>query len=105
MVRRKEALRREVIDDPLRGDADVSRMVQRAEPFGLDLGRAHQVALAAPVGSAALLDRAAIVVERVIVYRFGDRDVLVATEDGRLRCGLVPGEPSATSSSSWPTGR
>jgi sugar diacid utilization regulator len=97
MVRREEALRREVIDDLLRGDADVSRMVERAEPFGLDLGRAHQVALAAPVGSAALLDRAAIVVERVIVDRFGDRDVLVATKDGRVVV-LVPGEPSATSS-------
>jgi sugar diacid utilization regulator len=97
MVRREEALRREVIDDLLRGDADVSRMVERAEPFGLDLGRAHQVALAAPVGSAALLDRAAIVVERVIVDRFGDREVLVATKDGRVMV-LVPGEPSATSS-------
>lgn len=101
MVRREEALRREVIDDLLRGDADVSRMVERAEPFGLDLGRAHQVALAAPVGSAALLDRAAIVVERVIVDRFGDRDVLVATKDGCLVV-LVPGEPSATPS---PRGR
>jgi sugar diacid utilization regulator len=101
MVRREEALRREVIDDLLRGDADVSRMVERAEPFGLDLGRAHQVALAAPVGSAALLDRAAIVVERVIVDRFGDRDVLVATKDGRVVV-LVPGEPSATPS---PRGR
>ncbi len=101
MVRREEALRREVIDDLLRGDADVSQMVERAEPFGLDLGRAHQVALAAPVGSAGLLDRAAIVVERVIVDRFGDRDVLVATKDGRLVV-LVPGEPSATPS---PRGR
>jgi sugar diacid utilization regulator len=101
MVRREEALRREVIDDLLRGDADVSQMVERAEPFGLDLGRAHQVALAAPVGSAALLDRAAIVVERVIVDRFGDRDVLVATKDGRVVV-LVPGEPSATPS---PRGR
>ncbi len=53
MIRQEEALRREFIDDLLRGDADVSRMVERAEPFGLDLARAHQVALAAPVGSAA----------------------------------------------------
>jgi sugar diacid utilization regulator len=97
MVRQEEALRREFIDDLLRGDADVSRMVERAEPFGLDLGRAHQVALAAPLGSAALLDRAAIVVERVIVDRFGDREVLVATKDGRLVV-LVPGDLPATSS-------
>jgi sugar diacid utilization regulator len=97
MVRQEEALRREFIDDLLRGDADVSRMVERAEPFGLDLGRAHQVALAAPVDSAAALDRAAIVVERVIVDRFGDREVLVATKDGRLVV-LVPGDLPPTSS-------
>jgi sugar diacid utilization regulator len=97
MVRQEEALRREVIDDLLRGDADVSRMVERAEPFGLDLGRAHQVALAAPVGSAAEVDRAAIVLERVIVDRFGDRDVLVATKDGRVVV-LVPGELSEATS-------
>jgi sugar diacid utilization regulator len=97
MVRREEALRREVIDDLLRGDADVSRMVERAEPFGLDLGRAHQVALAGPKSSTADIDRAAIVLERVIVDRFGDRDVLVATKDGRLVV-LVPGEPSAARS-------
>ena len=99
MIRQEEALRREFIDDLLRGDADVSRMVQRAEPFGLDLARAHQVALAAPVGSAAVLDRAAVVVERVIVDRFGDREVLVATKDGRLVV-LVPGELPAMSSAS-----
>jgi sugar diacid utilization regulator len=96
MVRQEEALRREFIDDLLRGDADVSWMVERAEPFGLNLGRTHQVALAAPVGSGALLDRAAVVLERVIVDRFGDREVLVATKDGRLVV-LVPGDPPATS--------
>jgi sugar diacid utilization regulator len=97
MVRQEEALRREVIDDLLRGDADVSRMVERVEPFGLDLGRAHQVALAAPVSSAGEVDRAAIVLERAIVDRFGDRDVLVATKDGRV-VALVPGELSETTS-------
>jgi sugar diacid utilization regulator len=99
MIRQEEALRREFIDDLLRGDADVSRMVERAEPFGLDLARAHQVALAAPVGPAAVLDRAAVVVERVIVDRFGDREVLVATKDGRLVV-LVPGELPGMSSAS-----
>lgn len=96
MVRQEEASRLEFVDDLLRGDADVSRMVERAEPFGLDLGRAHQVALAAPVGSAAFLGRAAIVVERAIVDRFGDREVLVATKDGRLVV-LVPGDLPAAS--------
>jgi sugar diacid utilization regulator len=93
MIRQEESLRREVIDDLLRGDADVSAMVERAEPFGLDLGRPHQVALAASGGEAADVDRAAIVLERAVVDRFGDRDVLVATKDGRLMV-LVPGAPS-----------
>jgi hypothetical protein len=32
----------------LRGDADVARLVERAEPFGLDLTLGHVVVLAAP---------------------------------------------------------
>src|SRR3954466_4386786 len=48
MIRREEALRAEFVDDLLRGDADASRMVQRAEPFGIDLGKPHHVALIAP---------------------------------------------------------
>ena len=39
MVRWEETLRREFIDDLLRGDADVGRLVERAEPFGLDMAR------------------------------------------------------------------
>src|SRR3954447_15418215 len=60
MIRQEESARREFVDDLLRGDTDVARLVERAEPFGLDLGRSHQVLLAAPVGSAARLDRAAV---------------------------------------------
>jgi sugar diacid utilization regulator len=91
MIRQEESARREFVDDLLRGDADVSRLVERAEPFGLDLGRNHQVLLGAPVNSPASLDRAAVVMERIIVDRFGDRDVLIATKDGLLVI-LVPGE-------------
>ena len=91
MIRQEESARREFVDDLLRGDADVSRLVERAEPFGLDLGRNHQVLLAAPVNSPASLERAAVVMERIIVDRFGDRDVLIATKDGLLVM-LVPGE-------------
>src|SRR3712207_9108614 len=83
MIRHEEALRREFVDDLLRGDADVARMVQRAQPFGIDLGRPHHVVLAALKDGDGLVDRAAIVLERAIVNRFGDRDVLVATKDGR----------------------
>jgi sugar diacid utilization regulator len=89
MIRHEEALRREFVDDLLRGDGDISRMVQRAEPFGIDLGKPHHVVLAQPRGPDAALDRAATVVERLVVQRFGDRDVLVATKDGRI-VALLP---------------
>jgi sugar diacid utilization regulator len=98
MIRHEEAMRREFVDDLLRGDADVSRMVERAEPFGIDLGKAHHVALAAPRRDGAAIDRAAIVLERAVVDRFGDRDVLVATKDGRVVV-VVPGTATAAASS------
>jgi sugar diacid utilization regulator len=97
MIRHEEALRREFVDDLLRGDADISRMVQRAEPFGLDLGKPHHVVLAAPRDPDGKLDRAATVVERLIVQRFGDREVLVATKDGRIVI-LLPGASSVDAS-------
>lgn len=90
MIRHEESLRREFVDDLLRGDADVSRLVERAEPFGLDLGRSHRVALAEPDRAGQPVDRAAIVLERAVVARFGDREVLVATKDGKVVV-LVPG--------------
>jgi sugar diacid utilization regulator len=90
MIRQEEALRVEFIDDLLRGDADVSRMVERAEPFGIDLGKPHQVALVAPLDGDDAVDRVAIVLERAVVERFGDREVLVATKDGRVVV-VVPG--------------
>jgi sugar diacid utilization regulator len=82
MVRREETLRREFIEDLLRGDADVGRLVERAEPFGLDMGRPHQVALAAPTGRLGHADAVISTLERAVVHRFGDRDVLVAGKDG-----------------------
>jgi sugar diacid utilization regulator len=90
MIRQEETLRVEFVDDLLRGDADVSRMVQRAEPFGIDLGKPHQVALIAPRHGDGAVDRAAIALERAVVERFGDREVLVATKDGRVVV-VVPG--------------
>jgi sugar diacid utilization regulator len=97
MIRHEEALRREFIDDLLRGDADVSRMVERAEPFGLDLTKAHHVVIAAPMDGSGVIDRAAILLERLVVDRFGDRDVLVYTKDGRLVV-LIPTTSSPASS-------
>ena len=91
MIRQEESARREFVDDLLRGDTDVSRLVERAEPFGLDLGRSHQLLLAAPVRSPASLDKAVVAMERAIVERFGDRDVLIASKDDLLVM-LIPGE-------------
>ena len=91
MIRQEESARREFVDDLLRGDTDVSRLVQRAEPFGLDLSRSHQLLLAAPVRSPASVDKAVMVIERAVVERFGDRDVLIASKDDLLVM-LIPGD-------------
>jgi sugar diacid utilization regulator len=91
MIRHEEAQRAEFVDDLLRGDADVARLVERAEPFGVDLGKPHRVALVAPLDGDGAADRAAIALERAVVARFGDREVLVATKDGRVVV-VVPGE-------------
>lgn len=82
LIRREETLRRELIDDLLRGDAHLSQLVERAEPFGLDLTRAHQIALAQPAQRLSSIAAATTALERVVLDRFGDRDVLVATKDG-----------------------
>lgn len=83
-IRREESLRRELIDDLLRGDAHLSELVGRAEPFGLDLTRAHQVALAQPGQRLSSIATATSTLERVVLDRFGDRDVLVATKEGLI---------------------
>jgi sugar diacid utilization regulator len=82
MIRREETLRRELIEDLLRGGGHLSELVERAEPFGLDLTRAHQVALAQPAGRLSSIAAATSSLERVVIDRFGDRDVLVATKEG-----------------------
>jgi sugar diacid utilization regulator len=90
-IRREESLRREFIDDLLRGDADVAALVERAEPFGLDLAQTHQVALAASREAVRDLGLAARSVERAVVSRFGDREVLVATKEDLLVVLVPPG--------------
>lgn len=102
LVRREENLRRELIDDLLRGDSDLGTLVGRAEPFGLDLARAHQVALAAPSRRLPDTDAAISALEAVIFDRLGDRDVLVATKDGLLVV-LAPAE--VTQPEAAPSGR
>jgi sugar diacid utilization regulator len=94
LVRREENLRRELIDDLLRGDSDLGTLVERAEPFGLDLARVHQVALAAPSRRLPDSDAAISALESVIFDRLGDRDVMVATKD-RLLVVLAPADAAA----------
>jgi sugar diacid utilization regulator len=91
MARWEETLRREFIEDLLRGDADVGQLAERAEPFGLDMLRPHQVALAAPAGRLDEATPAISSVEHAIVREVGDRDVLVATKDGRIVVVAPPG--------------
>jgi diguanylate cyclase with GGDEF domain/PucR-like helix-turn-helix protein len=91
MVRWEETLRREFIEDLLRGDADVGRLVERAEPFGLDMARPHQVALAAPTGLLNNAEPAISPLEHAVVHWAGDRDVLVATKDG-LVVAITPAD-------------
>nr|WP_308257317.1 helix-turn-helix domain-containing protein [Pseudonocardia lacus] len=91
-VRWEENQRREFIEDLLRGDADVARLVERAEPFGLDMARPHQVALAAPTHPLDGADPVISDLERAVVNRVGDREVLVATKDGWIVV-IAPTDP------------
>jgi sugar diacid utilization regulator len=102
MVRWEETLRREFIDDLLRGDADVGRLVERAEPFGLDMARPHQVALAAPSGQLNETESAISALERAVVQWAGDRDVLVATKDGSI-VAVTPADTDVPGPRSGPT--
>jgi sugar diacid utilization regulator len=95
LVRQEEALRRELVDDLLRGDPDVARIVERAEPFGLDLGRPHQVVLARPADGLPEGDTSVSMLEAFILDRFGDREVLVATKEGLLVV-LIPATVPST---------
>lgn len=102
MVRWEETLRREFIEDLLRGDADVGRLVERAEPFGLDMARPHQVALAAPAGRLNETESAISSLERAVVQWAGDRDVLVATKDGWI-VAITPADTDVPGPRAGPT--
>ncbi|MGW3072984.1 PucR family transcriptional regulator [Kitasatospora sp. NPDC001132] len=85
-VRQEEAARREFIDDLLFGRSDLGLLAERAERFGLRLAGAYTVAVA--VGDEPFADVHPLVhrVERELSGRFGERDVLLASKDGRLIC-------------------
>lgn len=92
MIRHEESARRELVDDLLRGGTGVSHLVERAEPFGLNLGSSHHVLVATPRASVTRLDDEAVTVERALIERLGDRDVLVDTKDSLLVV-ILPGQP------------
>ncbi|MFK0222317.1 PucR family transcriptional regulator [Streptomyces vinaceus] len=90
-VRQEEAARREFIDDLLYGRSDLGRLAERAERFGLRLSQAHAVAVAAgpePYGDGYPVARG---IEEAVLARFGNRQILLATKDGRLIC-VAPGD-------------
>jgi sugar diacid utilization regulator len=93
MVRQEETLRRQFIEDLLRGDAHLGDLVQRAEPFGFDLTRSHQVALASPGRPLPDIESATTALERAVLTRFGDRDVLVTTKQGQVVV-IAPADPA-----------
>lgn len=91
VVRREESARLQFLDGLLSGSADVGALVERAEPYGLNLAAAHLVAVAR-VGQPAEADaRVTDWVEQAVRARFGGRGVLVAVKDGRLVCVLSAG--------------
>ncbi|MFD5815796.1 PucR family transcriptional regulator [Streptomyces sp. NPDC059618] len=89
-VRHEESARREFIEDLLYGRSDLGRLAERAERFGLRLSRAHAVAVAQGPASYAEGGPEPRQVERALIGRFGDRNILITTKDGRLLC-IAPG--------------
>lgn len=93
LIRQEETARRDFIDDLLRGDADVASIVQRAEPFGLDLSVSHQVVVVGPRDGRLLDDGDQGILNRAVLAHYGDRDVLVTAKAGHL-VALVPAGPT-----------
>ncbi len=85
-VRQEEAERREFVDDLLYGRSDLGRLAERAERFGLRLAHEHAVAVAEGDEPFDDIHPVARRVERELLGRFGDRDVLITTKEGRLIC-------------------
>ncbi|MFC9060829.1 PucR family transcriptional regulator [Streptomyces sp. NPDC057074] len=89
-VRQEEAARREFIDDLLNGRSDLGRLAERAERFGLRLSQEHAVAVAQGTTSYEEGSGVSRQVEQALITRFGNRNVLLTTKDGRLLC-IAPG--------------
>jgi GGDEF-like domain/PucR C-terminal helix-turn-helix domain len=91
LLRQEEAGRREFVADLLSSRSDLGRLAEHAERFGLNLACPHVVAVADGDGYD-LEDPLVRGVERQLLGRFGEQDVLLAVKHGRLVC-IVPGGP------------
>jgi hypothetical protein len=87
-LRREEAGRRQFVADLLSSRSDLGRLAEHAERFGLNLACAHVVAIAEGDGYD-LDDPLVRGLERQLLGRFGDQEVLLAVKHGRLVC-IVP---------------
>jgi DNA-binding PucR family transcriptional regulator len=85
-MRQEEGERREFVDDLLYGRSDLGGLAERAQRFGLRLGRSHAVAVAAGEEKYDDVHPTVRRIERELLGRFGERDVLLATKEGRLVC-------------------
>ncbi|WP_346776514.1 helix-turn-helix domain-containing protein [Streptomyces sp. HNM0574] len=85
-VRQEEGARREFIDDLLYGRSDMGRLAERAQRFGLRLARVHAVAVATGAEKYDDVHPTVRRIERELIGRFGQRDVLLSTKEGRLVC-------------------
>ncbi|WP_406204267.1 helix-turn-helix domain-containing protein [Kitasatospora sp. NBC_01560] len=85
-ARQEEAARLAFIDDLLYGRSDLGLLAERAERFGLRLAGGYTVAVA--VGDEPYTATHPLVhrLDRELVGRFGERDVLLASKDGRPVC-------------------
>ncbi|MEY9872375.1 hypothetical protein ABH931_001849 [Streptacidiphilus sp. MAP12-33] len=90
-LRREEAGRREFVADLLSSRSDLGRLAEHAERFGINLACAHVVAVAAGDGYD-LDDPLVRALERQLLGRFGEQEVLLAVKHGRLVC-IVPSGP------------
>ncbi|MFE0463216.1 PucR family transcriptional regulator [Kitasatospora sp. NPDC058965] len=90
-LRREEAGRRQFVADLLSSRSDVGRLAEHAERFGLNLACAHVVAVAGGDGYD-LGDPQVRGLERQLLGRFGEQEVLLAVKHGRLVC-IVPSGP------------
>lgn len=82
IVRREESLRREFVDDLLSGAADPAGLLVRADGYGLDLAREHQVAVVR--AAQPFRDATPVLSEVTAALRAAAADPFVATRDGLL---------------------